>query len=105
MDFRRLPEMLRAAPWRTPPELAVQAALGPSMEVAVLLRERWLGVPASFCAMTIPVSTTLKGNPCQGNAVALGAGRLSHNQVDGLAGYITLAIWCDTGYLQMRVPC
>lgn len=51
MDFRRLPEMLRAAPWRTPPELAVQAAFGPSMELAVLLSERFVGVPASFCTM------------------------------------------------------
>ena len=57
-DFRRLPEMLRAAPWRTPPELAVQAALGPSMEVAVLLRERCVGGPVSFCT-TEPLAVSL----------------------------------------------
>ncbi len=56
MDLRRLPEMLRAAPWRTPPELAVQAALGPSMELAVLLRERCVGPPASFCTVKYLVS-------------------------------------------------
>ena len=51
VDLRRLPEMLRAAPWRTPPELAVQAAFGPSTELAVLLSERFVGVLASFCTM------------------------------------------------------
>ena len=51
-DLRRLCEMLRAAPWRTPPELALQGALGDSTsELAVLRRERRVGDPTSFCTM------------------------------------------------------
>lgn len=50
-DLRRLPEMERAAPWRTPPELALQGALGESSELAVLFRWRRMGDPMSFCTV------------------------------------------------------
>ncbi len=92
MDFRRLPEMLRAAPWRTPPELAVQAALGPSMEVAVLLRDRCVGVPASFCTVIGPLCkpVTCEGNPYGGSAQALCMGQLQHSHMQGPAGHTLL---------------
>ena len=65
LDLRRLAQMLRTAPWRTPPLLALQGALGESTpELAVLRMERRVGEPMSFCTHAQGV-----GNAVYGNAV------------------------------------
>lgn len=47
LSLRRPAEMLRAAPWRTPPVLALQGALGDSGALLAVLRS---GEPSASCA-------------------------------------------------------